>query len=601
MYYRSLLALILQLAFTNAAPFPGTVVERQEDLRPCYDYVVVGGGTSGLVVADRLSEDPKKSVLVIEAGILIPDDQEEVLIPGLIGTTGLKYDWAVRTQKIPGLNNNTFYVPSAKVVGGGTAINGMFFDRGSKRDYDSWEKLGNKGWNWEGLEPYFKKSETYHPPDPELGIEYDPATHGSSGPVQVSYPPFMYPQLKTVMHAMKSFGINIPRDGGNGEAIGAFWVPNSLDPKTETRSYAKTAYYALSAPRKNYHLITQHQVTKILIDNKIATGVIFSSNASSPPQQVLAKAEVILAAGALHTPKLLQLSGIGPKALLQSHNIPVIQDLPGVGSNFQDHPVLSLPYNVTLPSSINPSKLTLNTTYRAEMLTLYHKNHTGPFTLSAGNTASFLPLPLIAPETYKSLLASAKESQPYLPPATHPDVLAGFNKQKQILLDAIATHDMAVDEFLVGAGLVPTIALQKPLSRGYVKISSSSPWDAPIVQHNTLSHPLDLSMLLASIDYAKRFMNSAGMAEFHPISTLDTQDLEAWVRNNTAPSFAHPSCTCPMMKRELGGVVDAELKVYSVRRLRIVDASVFPIVPSTHLSSSVYAVAEKAAEVIKVA
>jgi choline dehydrogenase-like flavoprotein len=263
--------------------------------------------------------------------------------------------------------------------------------------------------------------------------------------------------------------------------------------------------------------------------------------------------------------------------------------------------VITLGYNATLPADINPSKLSLNATYRAEMLALYHLKHTGPFTNSAGNTASFLPLPLIAPDTFKSLLSSAWKSPSHLRASTLPAVLAGFNAQKRILLSALATHDIAVDEFLVGAGLVPTIALQKPLSRGYVEIASSSPWDAPIVQHSTLSHPLDLGIIIESIRYARRFMASEGMRGFHPVETSPgaEADLEAFVRRALGPSFAHPSCSCPMMRREMGGVVDGELRVYGVKGLRIVDASVIPLIPGTHLSSTVYAVAEKAVDVIR--
>ncbi|KAA8893946.1 alcohol oxidase [Sphaerosporella brunnea] len=576
-----------------------------------YDYVIVGGGLSGLVVSNRLTEDPKKTVLVIEAGVLIPDDKEEqVLVPALIGATGKTYDWNITTQPIPGLNNRTFPVSSAKVVGGGTVINGMFFDRGSMWDYDSWELLGNEGWNWEGLEPYFKKSETYTPPPPESGIEYDPTTHGFSGPVHVSYPNFLYPQLKSIMKAWQDFGIPIPRDGNNGNAIGGFWVPNSLDPRDETRSFAKTAYHDVSKKRSNYHLIAGRQVTKILFDsNKRATGVIvlslalFQAGPSGKPHQVNANAEVILAAGAVHTPKLLQLSGIGPAALLKQHGIPILNELPGVGSNFQDHPTVFLNYNVTIEPFPTRSKLISNATFNAEMIALYRANRTGPYTVSSGNTASFLPLPLIAPDSYRNLLDAAEKEGNYLDQGVPPEVIKGFEKQKTILLETFGTMHAGVDEFIVSFNVAPLVALQKPLSRGYIEIASTNPFDDPIVEYRALSNPLDVHIMVAALEYGRAFMASPGMALFSPIETttagMTAEELEAYVRATGTPTFSHPSCTCPMMPLEIGGCVDEKLRVHGVKGLRIVDASVFPLIPATHLMSSVYAVAERAADIIK--
>ncbi|KAF8242720.1 GMC oxidoreductase [Wilcoxina mikolae CBS 423.85] len=616
MYSRSIfILLITTLRLTYASPFPGVVIERGEDLKASYDYIVVGGGTSGLVVANRLTENPEKSVLVIEAGKLIPDDQaDEILIPGNVQKAMVDpaYQWGITSQPVPTLGNNTWAVDSAKIVGGGSAINGMFFDRGSKEDYDSWEKLGNKGWGWEGLEPYFKKSETFHPPDPEqakeFDIEYDPTAHGFTGPIQAAFPNFIYPQLKAIKDAMKKFRIPNPIDGTNGNAIGALWVSNAINPKSQTRSYAKTAYHDVAARRSNYHLLTQQQVTKILFDkNKKATGVTFSAGAGSTQRKVSAKAEIILAAGAIHSPQLLQLSGIGPKDLLNAHGIPVIVDLPGVGSNFQDHAsLINMPnYTVTIPEPYIDPALMENATYNAQALAEYKANRTGPYTAGVGNGASFLPLPLIAPHSYKSLIKSTLESSTYLHPSAHSNVIAGFKKQRELLLDSFATYKVAVDEFIVSTNLQQIVVLIKPLSRGFIGIGSADPFAKPEVEFRTITHPTDLAIIVESVKYARSFMASEGLRKFKPVEiypgvdVVSDEALAKVVVKALSPTLMHPACTCAMMKRELGGVVDDELKVYGVEGLRIVDASVMPLIPGSHLSSTVYAVAEKAADIIK--
>lgn len=313
-----------------------------------------------------------------------------------------------------------------------------------------------------------------------------------------------------------------------------------------------------------------------------------------------------MAAGALHTPKLMQLSGIGPKALLESYGIPLVQDLPGVGSNLQDHPTMysALVFNSTIPSGYpDTNQLYTNATYAAEMLAQYHANRTGPYTMGLGNNAAFLPLPLIAPDRYKSLLSIALAAN-----ASTSDlaaVQAGYNKQRALLLAAFATNDVAVDEFLVGTSAGAGISLQHPLSRGSVQIRSTSPWDNPMINSRSVSDPLDRAILVESMRYARRFHASPGMAPFSPVEVSPGTDvvsdeaLTEVAREALVPTFAHPSCTCPMMPREIGGVVDVKLRVYGISGLRIVDASVFPLIPACHLQATVYAVAEKAADIIK--
>ncbi|KAF8247273.1 alcohol oxidase [Wilcoxina mikolae CBS 423.85] len=620
MHSRFLFAIIASFQLASAFPFPGVLVERQEDLKHSYDYVVVGGGTEGLAVANRLSENKHKSVLVVEAGVLFNETQDDIMIPGYSAALGFKYQWNFMSQPIKTLKDSgTFMIPAAKAVGGESAINSMSFDRGSKADYDMWEAMGNKGWGWDGMLPYFKKSETFHPPSEkqveEFGIGNDPEVHGTDGPIQVKFSSFIYPQYKTIVDAWKKVGVPVPKDATNGEGVGSLWIASPIDPKTETRSYARTGYHDKAANRSNYHLIVGQQVTKILFDkSKQATGVIFSKDASSPSTKISVKEEVILAAGAFNNPKLLQLSGIGPKSLLEKLEIPVLVDLPGVGSNLQDH-ALVRPLNYTTelhPTGpyIDPTPALTNTTYQAEQLAEYKSKHTGYYTRPlAGSTVAYIPLPIMAPDMYKSIIRASRssKSEDYLPYSA-PAVMAGLKKQKKIILDGLMTEEVGAGEVSLRPGIAPGPALvtRKPLSRGYIEIASTNAFEDPKIYYNTLSDPTDVSILTQNIKFSRAFFESIGMASFKPVETYPGKDVtsdealaEVAKGRIVNPSVGHASCTCPMMDREIGGVVDEELKVYGVKGLRVVDLSIMPIIPCSHLVNTRYAIAEKAADIIK--
>jgi choline dehydrogenase-like flavoprotein len=248
----------------------------------------------------------------------------------------------------------------------------------------------------------------------------------------------------------------------------------------------------------------------------------------------------------------------------------------------------------------DPAWLTSDATYRQEMLDLYLHNRTGPFTIAFGGRLSFYPLPMIAPE-YESLLsASVHDDSTYLRSDLHPSLLAGFKEQKRILLASFATNESAVHE-----NVITLASIQKPLSRGYVEIASADPFDLPAVDWRTLSNPFDRSILIAGMRFVRRLLMRPELAEWNAVETSpgpDVQsddDLLVWIREQMTPTFFHASCSCAMGPRKWGGVVDAKLKVYGVQKLRVVDASVMPMIPATHLSNSVYAIAERAADLIK--
>ncbi|GME57972.1 Glucose-methanol-choline oxidoreductase [Neofusicoccum parvum] len=591
------------------------VVGRDASLRESYDFVVAGGGTSGLTVADRLTEDPDVSVLVIEYG---PLDQHEdsVLVPGLLDLDKTPYWFNLTSVPQEGLDNNTFQVPAAAVVGGGTVINGMFFDRAAAVDYDVWERLGNPGWGWKGLLPYFKKMEKFTPADEDFAAEWnvswDLSAHGLDGPVQSSYPPYQYPSIKNFFRGCYSLGISTPPDPGAGNKTGVFWAPSSKDPSSQTRSYARSAHYdRVISSRPNYHLLPLHAVSKILFsDNKTTHGVEYLSRETGEVSTAKASKEVILAAGTIHTPQILQLSGVGSKELLDSFDIETVVDLPGVGYNLQDHPTIYTVWNYTNLTFPSADDLSSNTTFASQALAEYRASRTGPYTIvhQGGNTVAFLPLPSLLPANSSALLAllaSTTPSQTYPSPSTPPPIFAGYAAQLTHLLPLLSTPLTPTSEYGFGASAVLPITLLHPLSRGSVRLTSRAPLAAPEVDYGAARAHADLALLAAAVRTARRLMATPAMRELGAAEVVPgpdvaaDADLEAALRAQAAPGYQHVVGTSAMAPVALGGVVDPALAVHGVRGLRVVDASVMPVIPGTHTSGTVYAVAEKAADIIK--
>ncbi|KAI6830215.1 GMC oxidoreductase [Hortaea werneckii] len=547
-------------------------------LHPEYDYVIIGGGTSGLTVANRLTEDDSVTVLVIEYGDL---DNEEggTTVPGL--PVPDKYVRSVESIPQVGLNGRT----------------SMFFNRGSAEDYDSWEELGNPGWGWKDLLPYFQKvepdyafvltslvdmvfsqSETFTPPSFQIANEYadiispDLAPHGTDGPVGSSFPNFQWPIAKNFFRGWNAIGLLTQPQPNAGDANGAIYGPLSLNGKNQSRSSASNAYYRpIAGERSNLHLIVGHAASKINFDHFTARSVDFirsnmtKISSKTPTSNAKACREIILAAGAPYSPQILQLSGIGPKDLLEGLGIDTIVELPGVGRP------MTVPYY-------------------------------------SGTLVAYLPLQNMTKE-YDRILQSASNinTSSLLPVNTDPAILAGYHAQTQILLERYKSIYTTVQEVAFGgSGTVP-VALLKPLSRGSIQINTTDPSKTPLVDFGTFSHPTDLEIAVEAIKKTREFMNSApmqetGASEMIPGANITSdEEIAAAIGNLARGTWQHPTSSCSMMRRELGGVVDSSLKVYGVEGLRIVDASIMPMIVGSHTSSTVYAVAEKAADIIKAA
>lgn len=519
----------------------------------------------------------------------------------------------------PQLDNRTFTVSAANVVGGGTVVNGMMFDRGSNADYDAWEHLGNGGWGWKSLQPYFKKTFSFTPPSAtaakELGITYDTSAYGD-GPVNVSIMSFQYPDYRDTFASWKNESVPMPREGFAGP-IGAFWAPNTINNATATRCHARNAYYDPVQSRPNLKLLVGTHVDKILLETTkgipTATGVRMTSKDSGSTSEAFASREVIVAAGAIFTPHLLMVSGIGPRDVLEAANVSVQVENEGVGSNFQDHVTAYMVFNLSNLAFPNINTLSTNASFNASAAEQYEKYRAGPWTIGRGAALAFLTLKQFSTK-YQSLAAQVEQQEPkdFLPVrySKYTSLLAGYTRQREILLKqyrGVLGYEAAVGELPIQARGASAASLQKPLSRGTITLNTADPQAYPIVTYNSFQNPIDKMVICELIRWNRKHWANPSLSHYQPIEDTPgvqfqaDDDIISALNKKAAlsPSFAHPSGTCAMMPKELGGCVSDRLRVHGVKNLRVVDASILPMIPATHLQATMYVVAEKAADMIK--
>ncbi|KAK0726044.1 hypothetical protein B0H67DRAFT_479878 [Lasiosphaeris hirsuta] len=634
--FRSFL-LILLLAtphLAHTAPQFGYAAKRHvSELRhDGYDFIIAGGGTSGLTVADRLSEAfPNKSILVVEYGDI--EYAPGVWDPPKTAwgdTSGMSSRWALNSLPSPSLNNQGAAVIVGQSVGGSSATNGMFFDRGSRFDYDAWSDLqtddGRRdavGWDWSGIYTYFKKSVTFTPPPisvaNQLNYTWDKSVFGNTTPIHASFPPFQWGDHYAVRQAWLEMGIRLAKECATGDKEGVCWIPISQHPISARRSYSGVGHYSdVVGSRSNYHLLVKHQVTQVIYAHgDVEAGpplLEIKSLVDGQASNLTAAAEVILAAGVFGTPAILQRSGIGPAAFLRRANIEVVHDLPGVGANLQDHsgPQVAWKYTSPPPFSPMPTDM-LDPVYATRAAADFDATPaTGPYTLAMSNTAIWVPLSNITAH-YSDLMQQirnlANVSEPeslHLPPEYESDatLAAGYRAQLLALANMLSNPRAPSLESAFTTGTAVSAVLLHPLSRGTVRLNLSRPLDPPILNYRSASNHLDVVLHLHHLKYLRRTVQAPtlqglGAVEIQPgIRRQTDEDLVAYIRNTTVQSYMHPCCTSAMLPLAKGGVVGVDLRVHGVAGLRVVDAGIFPMLPSAHLSATVYAVAEKAADII---
>ncbi|KAK7035464.1 hypothetical protein VNI00_011757 [Paramarasmius palmivorus] len=573
----------------SAIALCASAIAAKAQTQSSYDYIVVGGGNAGLVVASRLTEDPSTSVLVLEAG---PPDSIDfnITVPGLdlTVTYGSEVDWNYTTAPQEFLDNRQVPYPRGHVLGGSSSTNFMAYTRGCAAGYNAWEALGNEGWGWDsGVFDYFKKSTNFTPPNESQSyIVYNQSAYDDpkGGPLHISYGGYVEPISMYFNDGMTSaLGLE-PTDINDGYPIGTAYLACTINPDDQYRDSSVTSFLAQASGRSNLEVVTSALVTRLLFDSQSNTTVsgVEWRDASNTTHTVNASKEVVLSAGAFGSPQLLMVSGIGAAAQLEALKIPVRVDLPGVGQNLMDH----LFFGPVTDNITTYAQFATNKTRYDQLLNQWEQSGTGELAGAISSMSSYERIPddVLSGFEEGATLAGLDPSWPHI--------------QYEVIAYA-TTNPPSPGNLIAPAGVI-----LYPFSRGNVTIISDSVDDKVIVQPNWLAEETDRQVAIYAYRQIRKVMASETLApivvkEAYP--GLDAQSDEEILE--AIQAVAHPiyqaSGTCAMKALDQGGVVDSNLRVYGVQNLRVVDASIFPLMPSANTMAPTYMVAEKGSDLIK--